>query len=247
MFAQFSVATATKEDPLENIISVLRTNALFTGIIPKKIPDVLICLNTFQKEYTAGETIYPIHESHDYIGVLLKGTADTNLVTLSGDNVIIERLQPGNFFGEAFACTGIANNLIEVISKSATTILFIRISKLFHSEGCCCQYRLKVIENLLQLLGEKNIVLNARIHIFTQKSLREKIMMYFILLANRTSPNKVLLPFDRQGFADFLSTERSALSRELSKMQMDGLILIDGRNIELISEVLIAPLSKGNQ
>ena len=41
------------------------------------------------------------------------------------------------------------------------------------------------------------------------------------------------IPFDRQQLADYLNVERSALSRELSNMQQDGLIIVRRNHFEI--------------
>ena len=43
-------------------------------------------------------------------------------------------------------------------------------------------------------------------------------------VAERTGENEFDIPFDRQQLADYLNLDRSALSKELGKMQQDGLI-----------------------
>ena len=58
----------------------------------------------------------------------------------------------------------------------------------------------------------------------TQRSTRQKIMLYLSNLARDKGKATFVLPFNRQQMADFLSVDRSALSAELSKMKKDGLI-----------------------
>ena len=41
------------------------------------------------------------------------------------------------------------------------------------------------------------------------------------------------IPFNRQELADYLSVERSAMSKELARMKSDGLIDYDGRTFKL--------------
>ena len=43
----------------------------------------------------------------------------------------------------------------------------------------------------------------------------------------------IRLSFSKTDLADYLSTDRSAMSRELSKMQDEGIIKVEGRIISL--------------
>lgn len=58
----------------------------------------------------------------------------------------------------------------------------------------------------------------------TQRSTRQKIMLYLSDMARQKGKATFVLPFNRQQMADFLSVDRSALSAELSKMKKEGLI-----------------------
>lgn len=56
------------------------------------------------------------------------------------------------------------------------------------------------------------------------KSLRERLLSYFSEQALEHGSSHFSIPFNRQQLADYLSVNRSAMSKELSKMQEDGLI-----------------------
>ena len=49
-------------------------------------------------------------------------------------------------------------------------------------------------------------------------------MSYLNTVALQKQANEFDIPFDRQQLADYLNLERTALSKELGKMQNDGLI-----------------------
>ena len=78
--------------------------------------------------------------------------------------------------------------------------------------------------NLLALMAEKNCLLTEKMRYLTQRSTRQKIMLYLSDMARKKGKSTFVLPFNRQQMADFLSVDRSALSAELSKMKKEGLI-----------------------
>jgi CRP-like cAMP-binding protein len=71
---------------------------------------------------------------------------------------------------------------------------------------------------------QKNLHLSERSFHTSPKTIRERVMAYLNSVALRTGCNEFDIPFDRQQFADYLNLERTALSKELSKMQHDGII-----------------------
>ena len=66
-------------------------------------------------------------------------------------------------------------------------------------------------------------MLTQKMEHIMKKTTREK---YFYLSAQSMKQNsqRILIPFNRQQLADYLSVDRSALSNELSKMQKEGMI-----------------------
>ena len=66
--------------------------------------------------------------------------------------------------------------------------------------------------------------LSRRIDLLVLKSLRAKVCAYLLSEAERAGSLTFSIPFSRIQLADYLNCDRSALSRELSQMQRDGLL-----------------------
>ena len=95
-------------------------------------------------------------------------------------------------------------------------------------------YYSKFVANIMSILAKNNIVLNRKIQLLTQKTLRGKLMTYFIQLS-RENNNKVFkISFTRDQLARYVCSERSSVCRELGRMQDEGLVRIDGNTITLM-------------
>lgn len=81
-----------------------------------------------------------------------------------------------------------------------------------------------IIHNLLQVLATKNLAFNKKIEITSKRTTRDKLMTYLLSQAKNHGSSSFEIPFDRQELADYLGVERSAMSKEISKMKNDGLI-----------------------
>lgn len=68
----------------------------------------------------------------------------------------------------------------------------------------------------------------------SQKSIRDKLLLF--LKQNREERNDILLTMNRQELADYLGTERSALSREMARMKKEGLIDYCRNEIKILGE-----------
>ena len=67
------------------------------------------------------------------------------------------------------------------------------------------------------------------------KRIRDRLLSYLSEQALLSGSNRFTIPFSRQQLADYLGTERSALSGELSKMRRDGLIDYRKNSFTLLS------------
>ena len=77
---------------------------------------------------------------------------------------------------------------------------------------------------MIQNISRKYFAQNKRMDILMLKSVRSKVMSYLEWQKNAHNSNSFEIDLDRRLLADFLGVERSALSRELSRMKKDRLI-----------------------
>jgi len=74
------------------------------------------------------------------------------------------------------------------------------------------------------MLAERTLRMNDRVQILSRPLLRDKLTTFFAQCEHRYGSKTFRVPFDRAGMALYLGVNRSALSRELSDMQAEGLI-----------------------
>ena len=66
-------------------------------------------------------------------------------------------------------------------------------------------------------MTEKAAALSERVEVLSRRSIREKLLCYFGLLAGQRQRQSVQLPFSLSALADYISADRSAMMRELKK------------------------------
>ena len=81
-----------------------------------------------------------------------------------------------------------------------------------------------MLRNTSQVLANRCVKLLYRTEVISFKLLRERILAFFRILQVKQGSSTIRLKLNRQQLAQYLCTNRSALSRELSWMQRDGLI-----------------------
>ena len=76
-------------------------------------------------------------------------------------------------------------------------------------------------------------MLSQRSTLISPKTIRARITAYLHVVAVQKNSYEFDIPFDRQQLADYLNVERTALSKELSKMQRNGNITVKKNHFTL--------------
>lgn len=82
----------------------------------------------------------------------------------------------------------------------------------------------EIYEQSAYAFGSKNLALSRRIFCTSSKAVRTRVLAYLSEESVKADSTDFEIPFDRQQMADYLNLDRSALSKELSKMKSDGIL-----------------------
>ncbi len=204
-------------------LKILQSCPLFTDISREELYAVLNCLQARVIHVSRGQLIFQEGQQAAEIGIVLSGWVQIIREDYFGNRSIIGRAEPSQLFGEAFACAG-TEMLVGVIAATDGEIMLADCRKVLTLCKNSCTFHNKIIFNLLQIVAQKNLLLSQKLEILSCRSTREKLMRYLLQEAKSAGNDEFCIPYDRQGLADFLGVERSALSAEISKMRSDGLI-----------------------
>ena len=120
--------------------------------------------------------------------------------------------------------TGIRDNNV---SRQFIVNIIITIPTRVNSCTNTCVFHHRLIENMVRVIAAKNLELMRKVEVVSKKNLREKILAYLSLQAQLNESRYFEIPLGRIELADYLCADRSALTRELSKMRDEGLIDYD--------------------
>ena len=133
----------------------------------------------------------------------------------------ITHMEPGGVFGDVLSGSSLASP-VTVMASVPCEVLLIPYERLLLSDGSPAHQQ--TLRNLVRTISDKYFSLSRRIDLLVLKSLRAKVCAYLLSEAERAGSLTFSIPFSRIQLADYLNCDRSALSRELSQMQRDGLL-----------------------
>ena len=204
-----------KEYPLEN-------TPIFRGATAQQVQKMLGMLLPGIKNYVRGETICRAGETVSSLGIILTGRATIELCDAWGNRSIIERLEPGEVFAEAYACLPGEPLMVSVTADALTRVMHIDVNRLL-AMGLVPEQTM-LTANLVRIMARKNVTLSQRMMNISARTIRARLLSYLSQQAIRAGSNRFTIPFNRQELADYLGVERSALSAQMSKMKEEGLI-----------------------
>lgn len=210
------------------MFSQLQDSPLFAGMAEADIHSCLSCSRSEIASYEKDEFIFRQQDQPRKLMVLLEGAVAVCSDSASGRrNIVASFRTPGDLFGEVYVFLGRKTYDHYAQAVSPAKILLIPREFLFHTCDNSCGSHEQLISNMLAILAQKAYHLNQKLQILSCATLRQKIAA--VLLQNSDAAGQVTLPMGREALADFLNVARPSLSRELMRMQSDGLIQINRR------------------
>lgn len=171
------------------------------------------------------------YENRD-VCIVISGSVEAAKETRAGGSFTAGRMGPGEIFGDVLAgshtkspvtITAITN--CEILRFPWPNLLNAHAKNVLHSQ---------LLANMVALIASKYFALDARLDLLLIPNLRRRIAAYLLGQAKTQGANTFCIPFTRQQLAGYLGCERSALSREISRMATDGLLATNRRNFTLL-------------
>ena len=91
-----------------------------------------------------------------------------------------------------------------------------------------------VVQNLFYAISEKNRSLVQKLDHMSRRTTRGKLISYLSEEAGKQNSESIIIPFNRQQLADYLSVDRSAMSSELCRMRDEGLLEFEKNRFRLL-------------
>lgn len=213
---------------------LLKNTVIFKNMTEQEIGIAFAALQAGEKSYRKGAAILHGGTTTKRMGFVLTGSVTIENNDAWGNRTIIGHAEAGQFFAETYAFLPNKTLLVDVRAKENCRILFLGIGRLHTMINNVELWQVKLLSNLLDLFGHKNLLLSERSFHTAPKTIRGRVLAYLNSVSLQKHSSEFDIPFDRQQLADYLNIERSALSKELGKMQRDGIIAVRKKHFVLM-------------
>ena len=209
---------------------------LFEGISLEELMLMSGCLSLSRRDFDESQTIILAEQRVSLVGAIVEGSVQMVTQDIDGNESIFACLYPGELVGESFACGPTRTSRVTFRAASQSSLLFLDFSRINRTCSRSCRFHQRLASNMVSMLCQKNVLLMQRLEVVSQRTLRQKVLTYLSIEAARQGKSKgevISVPLTRAQFAAYLGANRSALSRELSLMQREGSIAIEGCGFRL--------------
>ncbi len=206
----------------EGLFSKLSAHRLFSGMTEEDFIRALTLLEANRRSYARGEYLCRMGEGLFAFGVVLLGTVQVYSDDPDGRGMMMANVAEGGSFGESLAFLHTNTAPVHILTTTGCEVLWLHTAALRAPSADPFLFALR--DRFTAMLATRTLEMNDRIQILSRLTLREKLTTFFAEWEKRTGSRTFTVPFDRAALADYLGTNRAALSRELSRMQDEGLI-----------------------
>lgn len=212
----------------KDMIDALATSPVFKGVAKKRIHEVINELGYSTCSFVGQDYICHAGDALAKYPILVRGTVEARLPKGNGF-MIVGRFGAGDSFAEAVPTT-LKVSPVDIVCLESSFVVYLPAASL---EKTSDLDGLRVRANIMAAMAKKISELSYKLTLFAEPHLRNRLLMYLQSI-DESGTGEVEIPFSRKDLASYLGANDKALSRELHRMQDEGLLIVRGRHVRLL-------------
>lgn len=213
-----------------NELEILHKCPLFAGM-----SDLEISMTLDSNQHR--EVEFPNHDVYTlagmpcrYADIVLTGTLVSRMSSISGKQVEVSKLRPGNIIAPAFIFAKDRKMPVSVETEGKVTVLRFTpetLSNMLQNDS-------KLMQNFVRILSNINVFLTEKMRVLSLFTVREKVAWLLMERMGEQGSNTIHLYRSRQEIADSFGIQKFSLLRVLADFEKKGAIKVNGKEITII-------------
>ena len=240
--------------PSSSEFKILASSVLFRGMKHEALEEALELFRCRTGAYEKGELLHPPGSPLRCFGLVLSGAVMACTDDMDGNLMIMAEVRPGQTFGESLCFLGIEDSPVYIRASADSEVAWLYLDDIFSNSRNLSVYKsnpdsgthpdlgrysglvVELQHRFSAMLARRTLEMNRRIQVLSKPRIRNKLMTFFLQQSSATGSDSFTVSMNREDLAAYIGSERSALSRELSRMRRDGLIDFKGNSFHLLRE-----------
>lgn len=212
-----------------DLAAVLKNTPLFSSLSPSELQ--LLAQRTVRRLFSAGELLFSEGEPCNGINIIARGMVRIFKTSVNGREQVLAVEKPGESIAEIPVFDG-GPYPASAVATEDTEIAFISRRDF---QAYCMEHP-EVSLKVLAVVGARLRRLVAIIEELSFTTIRQRLVAMLVRLAQSEGKKsergvEFLLPSSHQELANQLGTVRELISRNLTRLQAEGLLEVDARQI----------------
>ena len=223
-------------ESLGKYVNKLKDIKLFDGFSEEGLSVFLNSINNKILTLKKGDLVFSEGDEFSNLCILLEGEILLTNSDEYGNRNVIDIISENQMFAEVFSFTSKKQSPVTAQASSESLIFLIDTKDLISikNDNKILVDKHIIVSNLLNIFADKNLILLSKIEVISRRNIRDKIMHFLELQRQKSAKNIFNIPYSRKDMADFLGVDRSALSRELSRLKEENIIDFEKNTFKII-------------
>lgn len=213
----------------QNVMDILAKCPMFEGM---DAHDIRLALEQADCKtvYMARREIYCLcGDKCNHADIVVEGELVARITGMSGRQVEVIRIKPGEIIAPCFIFS--TNRRLPVEIETVGNVELLRMSP--ESLATLIDTNTKIRRNFMRTLSDISAYLASKIGFLSLMTVREKVVYFLRTEAAAQRSLRLRLDLSRQRIADSFAIQKFSLLRCLAGLAEDGIIRIDGKEIEI--------------
>lgn len=212
------------------MIEIIKNAPVFKGIGRSEMEIIIKNTNHQIKAFRAGKMIFQSGDKCSDFLTLVEGSVKGEMSDISGKLIKIEDVTAPNHIAAAFV---FGNNRfpVNVIATTDVSILFITSQSFIK----ILQANQTLLKNYLDIVSNTAQFLTNKIRFLSFKTIKSKMANMLLELSDQQNSRTIVLPQNKKNLAEHFGVARPSISRIVSELEKDEIIMVKGKNIKIIN------------
>ena len=203
--------------------------SLFKSVDISDLERILEDLNVSETRFKKNEILAMQDEPCNRRIILQSGSVKAEMTSPAGQIAKVEDIKAPNPLAILFLFGDDNHFPVEVTALEDISALVIPKQSVLKMLG----RNETLLKNYLDISADYATKLSKKLNFVTLRTIRQKLAMYLLDLANKQQSNVVELDKSKRALAEYFGVTRPALERELARMQEDNIISNNRREITI--------------
>ena len=210
--------------------TVLENSTLFRGVPEKDLRAYLEETPHHIQCYDKEETIFHLMDPAFRIAVILEGRVEAQKFFPNGSQVNVSVRIPGELIGPAAVFSKSQRYPCDIVALEPATLMMLRKEDLLS----LMQKDVKILQNFTTEIASAAYMLQQRLELLSYSGIAQKAAFWLLMQVRQTGKTAVQIPDSMSRWAMIMNVSRPSLHREMKKLEEEGIIRYEGKNIYVL-------------